>query len=75
MTTMKIISRFSSSDSADFVDSDAAELAAHMNHCASARSRFFALHSALCSVHSALSPRVVTVAALLFAASSVLALA
>jgi hypothetical protein len=75
MTTMKIISRFPSSDSADFVDSDAAELASHMDHCASARSRFFVLHSALSAVHSALSPRVVTVAALLFAAASVFALA
>ncbi len=64
MTTLKIISRFSSPETPDFVVSDAAELASHMNHCASSRSRFFAMQTALHSVHSALSPRIVTVAAL-----------
>lgn len=48
----------------DFVTTDAAELASHMNHCASSHSRFFMLRSALQSAHGALSPRIVTVAAL-----------
>ena len=49
---------------ADSVSADAAELASHMNHCASSHSRFFFVHSALQSAHGALSPRIVTVAAL-----------
>jgi len=65
MTALKIGSRFPSTTGADFVDSDTAELASHMNHCASARGRFFALHGALESTQSALSARIVTVAALL----------
>ena len=75
MTTLKIISRFSSPETPDFVVSDAAELASHMNHCASSRSRFFALQTALHSAHSALSARIVTVAALLVVAVTLLALA
>ncbi len=74
MTTLKAISRFSPTDNPDFVSTDAAELASHMNHCASSRGRFFAVQTALHSAHSALSPRIVTVAALV-AAISVLALA
>lgn len=74
MTTQKIISHFSSVESPDFVGTDAAELASHMCHCASSRNRFFALQTALDSAHSALSPRIVTVAALVVAIS-VLALA
>ncbi len=54
----------SSPDDADSVSTDAAELASHMNHCASSHSRFFFVHSALQSAHGALSPRIVTVAAL-----------
>ena len=64
MTTLKIIPRFSSTEIPDFVGTDAAELASHMSHCASSRSRFFALQTALDSAHTALSPRIVTVAAL-----------
>ena len=75
MTTLKIISRFSSPETPDFVVSDAAELASHMNHCANSRSRFFALQTALHSAHSALSARIVTVAALLVVAVTLLALA
>jgi hypothetical protein len=75
MTTLKIISRFSSPETSDFVVSDAAELASHMNHCASSRSRFFALQTALHSVHSALSARIVTVAALVVIAAAFFALA
>jgi hypothetical protein len=49
---------------ADPVSTDAAELASHMNHCASSHSRFFLVHSAMQSAHGVLSPRIVTVAAL-----------
>jgi hypothetical protein len=49
---------------ADPVSTDAAELASHMNHCASSHSRFFFVHSAMQSAHGALSPRIVTVASL-----------
>lgn len=48
----------------DPVSADAAELASHMNHCASSHSRFFFVHSAMQSAHGVLSPRIVTVAAL-----------
>lgn len=70
MTTLKIIPRFSSAAGDDFVSTDAAELASHMNHCASSRSRFFAVHSALQTAHSFLSPRIVTVAALVLVGAS-----
>ena len=46
----------------DFVSTDAAALASHMSHCASARSRFFTFHAALESAHSMIFPRMVTVA-------------
>lgn len=49
---------------ADPVSTDAAELASHMDHCASSHSRLFPLHTAMQSVHGVLSPRIVTVAAL-----------
>ena len=75
MTTLKIISRFSSPDTPDFVVSDAAELASHMHHCATSRSRFFALQTALHSAHSAISARIVTVAALLVVSIVLFALA
>ena len=70
MTTLKIISRFSSAAGDDFVSTDAAELASHMDHCASSRSRFFVVHSALQITHSFLSPRVVTAAALVLVGTS-----
>ena len=44
----------------DFVSTDAAALASHMSHCASTRSRFFGLHSALEFAHSLLLPRMIT---------------
>jgi hypothetical protein len=49
---------------ADPVSTDAAQLASHMNHCASSHSRFFGVHSAMQSAHGVLSPRIVTVAVL-----------
>ncbi|UUZ63069.1 hypothetical protein LP417_25515 [Polaromonas sp. P1-6] len=64
MTTLEIVADSSSASSTDFVSADAADLASHMNHCASSRGRFFALHSALQSAHSLVCPRIVTVAAL-----------
>lgn len=53
-----------SPDKADCVSTDHAALASHMNQCASSHSRFFFVHTAMESAHGALSPRIVTVAAL-----------
>lgn len=64
MTAYKLVVDSSSAKSNNFVLRDAAELASHMSHCASSRSRFFALQSALQSAHAVLLPRIVTVAAL-----------
>ena len=47
----------------DFVSTDAAALASHMSHCAVSHSPFFPFHAALQSAHSALTPRLITVAA------------
>ena len=63
MTTLEIMADSSSALPTDFVSTDAANLASHMDHCASSRSRFFALHSALQSIHGLVSPRIVTVSA------------
>ncbi|MBC7611071.1 MAG: hypothetical protein H7228_16130 [Polaromonas sp.] len=49
-----------SHETPDFVSSDAAALASHMNHCASTRSRFFGLHAALEYMHSLVFSRMVT---------------
>ena len=70
MPTLKIIPRFSSATGDDFVSTDAAELASHMSHCASSRGCFFAVQSALQTAHSLLSPRIVTVAALVLVGAS-----
>jgi hypothetical protein len=75
MTTLKIVPRFSLPETHDFVVSDTAELASHMDHCASSRSRFFALQTAVDSAHSALSARIVTVAVFLTFVVASLALA
>lgn len=64
MTTLKIMADSSSASHTDFVSTDTADLASHMNHCASSRSRFFALHSTLQSAHALVCARLVTVAAL-----------
>lgn len=50
--------------SADFVSTDTAALASHMNHCASKRSRFFGVHAALELAHSVVFSRMVTAAVL-----------
>jgi len=46
----------------DFVSTDIAALASHMNHCANSRSRFFGFRAALESAHSLVLPRMVTAA-------------
>ena len=46
----------------DFVSSDIAALASHMDRCASTRSRLFGVHVALESVHAFIFPRMVTAA-------------
>ena len=48
----------------DFVSTDTAALASHMDRCASRRSRFFGLHAALESAHSVVFSRMVTAALL-----------
>ncbi|WP_318407699.1 hypothetical protein [Polaromonas sp. SM01] len=73
MTTHKI-SADSSSASPDFVSADAASLASHMHHCASSH-RFFPLYSALQSAHGLVSPRIVTVAAIVAISLALLAAA
>ena len=45
---------------ADFVSTDTAALARHMNNCASKRSRFFGVHAALEWAHAKVFPRLVT---------------
>ncbi|WP_309681783.1 hypothetical protein [Polaromonas sp.] len=75
MTSLKIMADFSSAHHADFVTTDAAELASHMDHCASAHGRFFPLQSALQSVHAVVSPRIVTVGVLALIGFGLLALA
>ena len=49
---------------ADFVSTDTAALASHMDHCASKRSRFFGLHAAFELAHSVVFTRMVTAAVL-----------
>ena len=44
----------------DFVSTDTAALASHMDRCASRRSRFFSLHAALELAHSVVFSRMVT---------------
>jgi len=46
----------------DFVSSDIAALASHMDRCASTRGRLFGLHVALESARSFIFPRMVTAA-------------
>jgi len=73
MTTLKISADWSSA-STDFVAADAANLASHMHHCASSH-RFFRLYSVLQSAHGLLSPRIVTVAAIVAISLAMLAAA
>ena len=59
----------------DFVSTDAADLASHMDQCAHSRGRFFTLQSGLQSAHSVVSPRIVTVALIMAICAGLLALA
>lgn len=64
-TTLGHLASFSSASatsSPDFVSSDIAALASHMDRCASTRGRFFSLHVALESARSFIFPRMVTAA-------------
>lgn len=63
MTTLTKPATFSNPP-ADFVSTDTAALATHMNHCAIKRSRFFSLHAALELAHSVVFTRMVTAAVL-----------
>ena len=56
----------------DFVSSDLAALASHMNRCANGRSRFFSLQVAFESAHSLFFPRMVTCALIAVAAVGML---
>jgi hypothetical protein len=64
MTTMEIMADTPSAIHDDFVSTDAADLASHMDQCAHSRGRFFGLQTGLQSAHSVMSPRIVTVAAI-----------
>ena len=65
MTTLEIMADSSSARTTAFGSGDAANLGSPMSLGASSRSRFFALHSALQSIHGLVSPRIVTVSAVL----------
>ena len=60
LTTPTIFTR----PAADFVSTDTAALASHMNHCASNRSRFFSFHAAVELAQSVVFSRMVTAAVL-----------
>ena len=59
MTTLTTPTLFAS-PAVDFVTTDTAALASHMDHCASNRSRFFSLHAALELAHTVVFSRMVT---------------
>lgn len=63
MTSLNSNTHLSNACHLDFVSTDAAALASHMDDCASSRGRFFGLKSALESAHSMLFPRLITAAA------------
>ena len=65
MTTLDSIQSFTPvppAELTDFVSSDTAALASHMNSCANTQSRFFGVYAALESAHGAVSARMVTAA-------------
>ncbi len=61
MTSLEIMADSPSARANDFVSTDAAQLASHMSHCASSRSRFFDLYAAAEFLHALARPRIVTV--------------
>lgn len=63
MTSLNSSTRLSNACHIDFVSTDAAALASHMDDCASSRGRFFGLKSALESAHAMLFPRLITAVA------------
>lgn len=75
MTTLEIMADRPSAIRNDFVSTDAADLASHMDQCAHSRGRFFTLQTGLQSAHSMASPRIVTVALILSLCLGLLALA
>lgn len=78
MTTMEIMADTPSAIRNvrnDFVSTDAADLASHMDQCAHSRGRFFGLQTGLQSAHSVMSPRIVTVAAIVAICVALLAVA
>ncbi len=72
MTTLNINPQHFSAN--DFVLFDTANLAFHMDHCASAQSPFFALHSALQTAHQLVCTHFITVVALVAIGVGLLAL-
>jgi hypothetical protein len=64
MTSLEIMADSPSARATDFVSTDAAQLASHMNHCAVSRGRLFGLYSAAEFLHALARPRIVTVAVL-----------
>ncbi len=64
MTALNTSTHFSNARHSDFVSSDAAALASHMDDCASSRGRFFGLQSAFESAHSMVFPRLITAVAI-----------
>ena len=64
MTSLHSSTPLSNACHIDFVSTDAAALASHMDDCASSRGRFFGLKSALESAHSMLFPRLITAVAI-----------
>ena len=75
MTTLEIVADRPSAIHTDFVSTDAADLASHMDQCAHSRGRFFTLQTGLQSAHSVVSPRIVTVALIVAICLGLLALA
>ncbi|SFU86088.1 hypothetical protein SAMN05216350_106259 [Polaromonas sp. YR568] len=75
MTTLEIMADRPSAIHDDFVSTDAADLASHMDQCAHSRGRFFGLQTGLQSAHSVMSPRIVTVAAIMAICFALLAVA
>lgn len=61
MTTLTTPTLFTN-PAVDFVSTDTAALASHMDHCAIKRSRFFSLHAALELAQAVVFSRMVTAA-------------
>ena len=64
MNTLNTSNHFSNACHSDFVSTDAAALASHMDDCASSRGRFFGLRSVLETAHSMVFPRLITAVAI-----------